>query len=828
MPGRTVDLAHHTEPDWPTAKRARLSGGRVLGTDGSLWLYRAVELEPVADAKTADASLLPAWPLVDAFNELATMAPVRVKRRSAARGGYRRVHLLLADIPTGFRVAGRDALTDYQNTEFAHRTVKNRLLMFGVRLRAGLGSGTWRSAVDSVVDTMVNDGVPVADYDRDYAMVAAALARAGLRTPGESDFLLADSWWSTTRNPATPFVAHPGHLHVFNDIDSARAADRAGADDCADWPEIPGQHAMTFASVQQFSLGYQPATAPEARWVDALRGRDALAVSIRGLVEPAKVTREELMRRAKQYRRDVEDRVKAGKMRRAEQDELLEELLQVEAAYAQGGPPTLCEASVTVALNGMHADLARNSDRLPFTLAEMAYRQTAAIAETWIASPVLANPHLHDIPCHTLAFSGLPSLARVGDPAGALLGLTQADRQPAFVSHSRASLDNQAPGFLVVGETGSGKTLVLTYLAHQWAKAGVPQVIFDPKPQSDLTAAVLASGGRISSLDSLMSADGVLDPMRSAQDPVQAIDTVASMVGFVNPWGSRAADFNTPLLRALKTGTDAGATCTGQALQYAMQQGAPAEVLQPVLDLAESSALFRACIGMNPDAPRLRVADGITLIRVGENPLVLPDPGVPDPAMTPPQRLAVNLVRRVTAESIRALSGRDGVLHLDEAWTVLGSDGQGLVAAGRTGRSRRYRLMLYTQQCTDVSQSMRNYISQYLILPIQDPTEALAACALNRIEPTKERIEAITAPASTGGAPNWRSMRALLDPVTKEILRGSIGIYCDLDDRAIPVEIIIPPAFLAAASTNPLDVERRLRAQGRRIDASLLQTTSGR
>ena len=106
---------------------------------------------------------------------------------------------------------------------------------------------------------------------------------------------------------------------------------------------------------------------------------------------------------------------------------------------------------------------------------------------------------------------------------------------------------------------------------------------------------------------------------------------------------------------------------------------------------------------------------------------------------------------------------------------------------------------------------LAGYISRILILPMQDEQEARAACGLARLEPTFDRIRRITAKARTGNAPNWDSMRALRDPGTGETLRGGVAIYCDLAGRAVPTEITIPTMFLALASTNPGDIDRRVR-----------------
>ncbi|MEJ7648604.1 MAG: ATP-binding protein [Nakamurella sp.] len=1400
--GSMASNHEHTQPDWPTTMRGRLPGGRVLGIDGSVWVYRTVELAPVEDAKTTVMQMEPAGPILSAFDELSAMAVVKTSRRATAKGTYRNVHLLLVNTPDSYRVPNDFPNADYLNTEFADMEIKRRLLLFGVQLRPALGSGGFRSAIDSATEFIMMRGTPMSDFDKDYAQVSSALSRAGLGTPTDQDFALANSWWSTRSDPATPFVPHPGHLHVFNTIRSAQSAAEHGAQDCTSWPKIDGQYVITMASVKDFSLPFTPATTPYSRWVDALRDQGALAVSIRGLVEPSSITRSELRRRRRQYQEDIEERYKAQKMDRAEQTRLLAELTAVEAAYSDGGGvPTLVDASVMVALNGSHPDLYESAANRAFTLTEMSYRQSAGIAETWLASNVRANPNLHDIPVHTIAFSGLPSLSKVGDRTGAQIGVTRKDRQPSFISHIAASRGDGLPIMGIFGQTGSGKllelstkiptpsgwmtmgdlkvgdkvlgrdgtpcavtylspineepdlyrihlsdgqsldadaehqwvvstfwgrnaarhptritalatwnqahqmadrieefaggftpddevsayqlldclraqfgaslrmgwtsdetvreslafmecpsrlapttrtiavsevrkhdpvklypvaatldalvdywnaasggnarrwagklaskkaaasalksrigpdlewtiseiarqliaegadmphesrknlaigarwagieprdavievvaprptgkvvncrphsvyptalamkcmaerlrqrystrphdgfverrmttsemlaegirlskdqarfairvsapldlpgadlavppytfglwlgdgatsfgqifsgvaesctdpdgltdqahcleqlaadgftphllpsapeltvsvpglrprlraagvlgdkriparylrasfqqrlsllqglmdsdgtidalggceltlckkdlaedalelirslgikvnmtegeaaytladadgvktrtvtgrryrmhftttvpvfrlprklrrlpesvretqdwlyitdiekidsvpgrciqvdspdhtylaagfvptsnTMTMLWLAHQFAKAGVPQVIFDPKELSDLSIAVQASGGRVASLDTLTGSDGVLDPLRSAENPEAGLESALAMIQAVNPWGDSANNYATALSKALRIGVNRGGTATGHALRLALEAGEPAEVIRPILDLAESLPSFRACVGMDADAPALRFADGITLIKVGSNGLNLPAPGTERKEMSQSQRSAMNLVRMVTVGSMRAMSGRDGVLHLDEAWTVLSAGKSEMDQIGRTARSLRVLPILYTQRCTDaLNADLTGYISRVLILPMTDHDEARAACILGGLEPTAERIAALSAKATIGESPNWRSMRALRDPVTGKNLRGAIGFYCDLNGQAIPVEVKIPPSFLALASTNADDMMRRSMLMEKQQEASIL------
>ncbi|ACV79066.1 hypothetical protein Namu_2720 [Nakamurella multipartita DSM 44233] len=426
----------------------------------------------------------------------------------------------------------------------------------------------------------------------------------------------------------------------------------------------------------------------------------------------------------------------------------------------------------------------------------------------WLASPVLSNPHLHDLPAPAIAYSGIAGLSRVGDTDGAQIGLTVTDRQPSYVSRTEASRTDRATCMLVIGQTGSGKSFALQWLAYQFAKERddghlIPQVIFDPKVNSDFSAMVLAAGGRVVSLDDLISTDGVLDPMRS-DEPDRHIDEAAEMIMFVNPWGSRADDNYTALLKALKVGASAGARCTGQALRIAVERGAPREVIQPVFDLAESSPLFRSCIGFDPAAPGLGTFDGLTYIKVGRSALSLP-PEQKNPAdYTAPERATVNLIRRVTLGSVRAMAGRGGVLHVDEAWTVL-STGSGITEVGKTARSMDVLVIMYTQKGIEGENAgVDSYVSRVLLLPMNTDRDARQGLAMMGVEPTAHRLEALTeGPHLADGKPNWRSNRALIDPTTKQVLRGTVGIYFDLRERAVEVEIKVPPAQAKLFSTTP-------------------------
>jgi hypothetical protein len=821
------------EPPWPTTMRSRLTDGRMVGTDNSVWVYREIPLSPVVDASSPDEALAAAMPLMGALEELAAMSSGSVQRRSVAKSSYREFHLLLVNVPQVYQPPRNHPIEGYLRKSFGRIPVDKRVLLLGVKLTANVGGeGGMREMIDSVVETLTSGGIPLSDFDKDFKKVDAAMTRAGLYPASADSIHTANAWWNQGRNPDTPLLVHDDHLHFFSSVDAVRMADKSGVDNCRAWDEegIPGQSAVTFACVEDLDLPFIDATDATATWVSDLLDAQALAVSIRGQIEPAKITRGELRRQKKRYIDDIEERAQNNKMQRAEQNEMMERLGAVEAYYATGGTATLAGCSIVIGLDGQVEDLSQAVwQRSPVRLASMLFRQPGAMAEMMLCSNVRSNPNLHDLPSQSVAYSGLPSLSFVGDRdregngEGAQLGFTQRDRQPAFLSPTAASNLDGLPLLLCAGSTGSGKTMVLLNLADQYSRMGNPVIIIDPKMGSDHSGAVLAAGGQVASLDDLTQSDGVFDPIRFSATKEVGVELAASMLMSINPWGREKENLEVPLQHALSYGTSNGGDCIGQALLIAEREltDLPDGMVKAVFDLASSSPMFSACVGITPNTQGLRAAKGITLIKVGNSHLDLPEPGVPATSHTINQRVALALVRMMVFGSAMALTDRQGVVMLDEAWVFLGAGSTEVQRLGRLARSQQVLPMLFTQRVSDaIEAKLEGFISRGLILPIEDKTEALAACKLFRLEPTPERMAKITAKGTISGtnansiAPNWDSMRALRDPKTNEVLRGSIAIYADIHGRAIPVEIALSPEFLRIASTNPEDIRKRLAAQG--------------
>jgi hypothetical protein len=831
------------EPWWPTSVRSQKHDGRIIGTDGSVWLYAKVPLSPVTDARSPAEALAAGAQIQSVLEEITATTQVRMARRSVSKSAYRNVHLLLVNIPAPFVPPADSQLFSYLSSSFTDADVLRRVLLVGVRLQDKVGGARgWRSTYDSVVETLTTGTTPIEDFDHDFAAMSAVMARAGLHSMTDQDFALANAWWNEGKAPDTPMLVHDDHLHVFTSTGSMQAAarliERDHNEDCRSW-ELTKHHTLCFACVRDFTFGYPDATSRDAQWASTLIESGAVCISIRGRLEPAKITRSELRRGLKKYNDDIKERREQGKMSRAEQEELQAELIELEGHYATGGPATLTDCSTIVVSSGSHGQSGYDmSEFAPGALVElntMTSRQNAALAETWLASPVRANPYLHDLPTIALAASGLAGLSTVGDRDGALLGFTENDRQPAYISPTAAADEDSLQIAVVVGQSGSGKSVSMLYLADQFARITTangektPVLIIDPKMGSDHSAVIQAGGGSVSSLDDLLTADGVFDPLRFSKLRGSGAELAASMLVSINPWGDDVRNYEMPVQRAIAYGVDKGADCIGVALKIALDDGiAPERMVAAVLDLAKSSPMFRACVGSTNGGQSLRASEGITLIKVGDAHLDLPPPGQHVSEVNLNQRIALALVRMMVFGSASALAMRSGVLMLDEAWVMLGAGRSEMERLGRLARSQQVFPILFTQRVTDaLDAGLSGYISRGIILPIQDVDEATAACELFKLEPTPERMERLTAKSTLGAsgtelgtAPNWSSMRALRDPITGKVLRGAIGIYVDLAGRAVPVEIRLPDAFLKLSSTNPDDIRRRLAEQNAGLSTS--------
>lgn len=820
----------------PTMTLSRTADGRLRAVDNSVWKFFKVPTGPVADARSFHDKLRVFAPLMDAFDELALMPSISVKRRAVSKSDYRIVQLKGISLPRLWRPGPDHRLSEFLRANFPNLETLERSILLGVRLKESAGGGGGLSkAIESITHTLVEGGTLMSDYDKDAQRVSAAMARAGLVPATAHEVQIANSWWNRGVSPETVNLPCAEHLHVFSDHRSVMTAQRKGLEDCHSWPvDLAGHDIISFGSLADLDIGFTPADAPNANWIIPLM-TDTLAVSVRGKIEPAVVTREELKRRRKQINDDIKERARQMGERgeaKAEQVEAQQVLADVEAVYATGsGTPTITEASVLFAFDGEVHDFSALSHYGPATIRPMSFRQSSALAEMMICSPVRANPNLHDFPTQTVVASGLQSLSKVGDKDGIFRGLTEKDLQPVWYSPEAAYTEDSAPVSVTVGASGSGKTMMLQWDAYQTAKAGYPQVIFDPKSGSDLSpslATLPADQRMVYSLDRLLTSDGIFDPVKFSPSEETAVELASSMISTVNPWGTQEemARREADIINGLRYGISKGARATGQALKIAAEDEIiPQEIYRTMSKVSLASPMFSALFGHDPDTQGLRLFDGTTLIKVGDANLSLPEPGAQSTTLI--QRVNLALVKMVVFGSAMALNKRKGVIRLDEAWVFLSSSKEDIDRLARVARSQNIQLELYTQKVSDaLNAGIKGFITRGTLLHVMDEVEARASCELLNLEPTPEllhRIRSLGIRDKESQTPNWESLRHLKDPQTGQIIRGTVSYQMDTSGTTVPVTSHIPEWFIKAASTNPRDVQERMEREQAEIEARLAQ-----
>ena len=192
------DVTFDAKKKWATPLGRVHDGGIAQAADGnSAWLWRAVPMGPVVDARSPEESLHPGSPLVLAFDELAEMVPpAQLNRRRLAKSGYRRIHLLRLRVPSRYAAPQDSQIREHLMSTFPESMTPASVLLLGVSLKASVRRSGWRDTADGIVASLVEAPTPVEDYLRDARIVGDALTRCGMTIPTAQQLHLVNSWWA--------------------------------------------------------------------------------------------------------------------------------------------------------------------------------------------------------------------------------------------------------------------------------------------------------------------------------------------------------------------------------------------------------------------------------------------------------------------------------------------------------------------------------------------------------------------------------------------------------------------------------------------------------
>lgn len=831
---------------------------------GDVWLYARIPWSAALMEGASDGQRVTvAEQLMSFFDGLAGMVTVAgMKYRYLFEGQYREFHILTTAMPVPFSPPSTmrgSRLGRWLTENYRIRTQKQNAFV-GVRLTPGgdrFGGRHHVRPLERFVSKLndfaysIANGVPQFDeYLPDLRRVESVMLNAGLEPFSRmSRMEMAEcvgemkSWWvPNAHSSAFPVLPENDHLHFFPDVDTARAAKRLydKGVGCRDW-NIPQEYPASIFFARSSDFSQNRITDPSNEWVARLLavheagGANAVGVSIRGLVEPPAITAQEIRRNSMAVRESISQRMEKGNEASGDMEEIYERLEYKKAIYRHKDmPPTLVNLSVAVCAAG-DAEQARDAlscvGDIDFVHLNTAKEQLTAFQSMQVCSPVRKTPYELQWAATVVAGSGISSFARGGDRTGALLGLTEANRQPVYIGTTTVQDADRKPFLGVVGDTGSGKTMVLLSLAFQWAMilarnggGSTPVIMVNPKTDADFTDAVKAFGGDVYNMDSDL-ANGVFDPISVIENREDAKDIAVSMLTDILDPSRSNTDIEVALTEMLDYGIRCGAKSCGTALETAYRAfkdgkghlpPTTPEVRDKVMHYALSNQMFRLVFGTSQETPHLRVSQNITLIQAGSRDLIPSGSGSGGDSMV--DRVKQWVLRMTVLGAGAAVRGRDGMVILDEAWIALGRGAGDIIETwARLARQQRFTPVLASQKVQEfIDAGLEGAFSRLIELSMSNPVEkdgaispAKAALRLAGIEDSQGIIlsRMPIQPEMENGHPDWRSMQRLREG--SKTIRGSVCAFKDGSKAPVFVENIIAPGLLKLISTSAKDIIAR-------------------
>ncbi|MBR4399701.1 MAG: hypothetical protein IKT06_02065, partial [Aeriscardovia sp.] len=771
--------------------------------------------------------------------------PAALKFRELMKASYREFHFLSLALPQAFSpTAAFEDLALWQEGAYGGRGILKKLALAGVRLNPGRikRKGPLEGAASFLNRAsffLANGSEPFEAFREDAVSIASIMEGAGMRplpflSPQErrEAVRLMTRWWMPAGAGAAPAVALFDHVHLFRDASSALEAQGLYSKgiSCGKWGR--GHYAASLNMVDSTDFDGQSPMNPENLWLARfLRshspgGGPGLAVSVRGQVEPPSVTGAQIRKNFSALNDEERRREKKDIDSTGVQEEMARNLSYGRTLYSSSAlPPSLVNVSACLFSAGHPKEarpLLNSLSPLSFAGFSTAKEQVLAFQSMQVASPVRFSPFELHWSSSVLAGSGISSLSYAGDGRGALLGFTEADRQPVFLDSAAVQDKSLRVYTVILGSTGSGKTMALLSLAFQWSKilregGKTPVVFIDPKQDSDFSEAVSLMGGKTLSMDSDISS-GMLDPLCAYADGPRereaALDTSVCMLYEIFDPACLDPDLEIDLRLMIDFGMKRGARSLSDALCLAAEgegerlPGRRREILEKVEGFASTSRSFRLLYGKGRPV-QIRLSEGLSLIRAGRMDVIPRGDG------SSTARVKQWVLRMLVVAAGIAASGRDGMICLDEAWMALEGKSSSILAEwGRLARSLRFTPVLSSQRVQEFADSsLESFIQRGILLSLSNSdalgkkSEARNALDLLRVEDEEGRIARRLSEDGEIGlsrAPNWRSLKALRGADGK-LLRGSVAYFVDGSRSPVPVEVAIPEKLLALIGTSRLE-----------------------
>ena len=401
---------------------------------GEAWQYMVLPSQPsVHDAagwSDRERAAQPIKTIMTRVAEMTEYSPPMSRKLNKAM--YRELHILAVSTPVAFHpsLTLPEPIRDRMAVDYAGWSVHDRFTLVGFRLVQG---GSKRSLTERLAELVSpSDGeadgfVPSDNFETDRRRMRSIMADAGCVPPTDRQMARALSFWVTHDRPELiPVMVEPTHMHTFSDWGACRAAERykkTGVD-CATWTrrrEVRGNYPLTVCTLGVTGWQGENESQVKSDWASDLLaspqagGMGAIALSVRGLVEPGEASRE-------QIDKDTDKVLDKAYQQMAENHKanlkLAGELQNASDVYEMGDKPwpALIDGHVHVAIPDVidHAGAVVYPGKVELN----PKRQDAAFRDMQIGSNIAYNPSPVIWPAPILAYSGIGSKSGAGEDSG--------------------------------------------------------------------------------------------------------------------------------------------------------------------------------------------------------------------------------------------------------------------------------------------------------------------------------------------------------------------------------------------------------------------------
>lgn len=468
---------------------------RSATPDRTVWLYARIPwstalLDGANDRKRNDA----AQQLMAFFDGLANQVTVAGMRyRYMLQSEYREFHLLTGSMPVRYSPPASMRDTDlgrYQAQYYRSQKVCKQFAVIGVPLKlVGDHSNNRKPGMlqraltwyDRMCYSVANGCPMFEEYLPDAHNIERIMLNAGLEPftimdEQEREQLVAmmESWWVGRANSsALPILAENAHVHFFPDNATCAHAKNLydNGVDCTEW-NIDEEYPASICFARTADFNQSSITDPNNLWIAQLMevgragGANAVATSIRGKVEPAKVTADQIRRNSRTIDESIKERYEKGREAPGDMTEIKERLDYKKAIYnTPDMPPSIIDLSVATCVAGneqMAIDALGRIPNIEFVNLTTASEQLMAFKSMQACSNVRMTPYEIHWAATCVAGGGVSSFAKAGDKDGALAGLSEANRQPVYIGTTTVQDKDRRPILAIIGDTGSGKLIALS------------------------------------------------------------------------------------------------------------------------------------------------------------------------------------------------------------------------------------------------------------------------------------------------------------------------------------------------------------------------------